>query len=109
MKYNLVDEPVFITSCKLIPSRWGGDVWSITFKGIKTQDDYHTYVDPQNTNFRNWDHIISVANLKGIVLTNLKLKNNKDQVNADSNPTIEAVVPQEELAQKLADYWEGTL
>lgn len=106
-KYKTVDEPVFITGCSLGPSKHGGDIWTIRFKGIKTQKDYHTYVDPANKNFRHWDHIISIANLKGIVITNTKLKNGDDQINADSKPHIEVITSQEDLANQLAEHWYG--
>ncbi len=109
MKYTKIDEPVFITYCREEPSRFGGYIWRLCFKGIKTQKDYHTYVDAANKNFRNWDHIITIANLKGIVLTNLRHQSSDGLVTADSIPEIEVVVSQEELADQLADYWYGNV
>jgi hypothetical protein len=51
---------------------------------------------------------MDAAERKGVVLTNIKLKDpEKLLVNADSMPTVEYVVSKEELAETLADYWDS--
>jgi len=108
MKYAKLEEPVFITSSELINSKHGYEVVEIKFKGIKTQTMYKTWVDPQFNNWSNWEHIIEIANSKGIVLSNLKYKDReKSTINADSEPRIEYVVTMEELSEVLSDYWHN--
>ena len=105
-KYQKLEEPVFITSCESRRSKHGGDIWEIHFKGIKTQQDFKTYTAPDYANWHNWSHIIPLTDRKGIVLSNLKLKD-VDLVNADSMPTVNYVVTKEELAECLAEFWDS--
>jgi len=108
MKYPKLEEPVFITSSELINSRHGYEVVEIKFKGIKTQKQYKTWIDPKFNNWSNWEHIIEIANVKGIVLSNLKYKDIVNAtINADSEPRIEYVVTMEELSQVLSEYWNN--
>ena len=108
-KYTIIDEPVFITSIEERKSYHGGTVYTIIFKGIKTQKDYKTYADPGNMNFRNWKQIITTFNGKGVVLdAGLKLKDDeKSIINADSVPEITYVVTKEELAKNIDEYWQS--
>ena len=105
-KYPKIQEPVFVTRCISRNSRYGGDIYEIHFKGVKTQTDYKTYCDPQNNNYRNWSWIIDANERKGIVLSNLKLKED-GLVNADSAPRAEYIVTKEELADCLAEFWDN--
>jgi hypothetical protein len=108
-KYPKLDEPVFITHCDMINSpRYGGEIYEIKFKGVKTQADYHTYADPQNLNWRNWEYITRIADRKGIVLSGCKLKDTETNlINADSQVEVAYVVTKEELADILAEYWSA--
>ena len=108
-KYQKLQEPVFIVSSELIHSHYsGGEVYEVHLMGIASQSNFKTYVDPANANWSHWEHIISRANSKGIVLTNCKLKDPaKGLINADSNVTIEYMVSKEELADILEDYWKS--
>jgi hypothetical protein len=107
-KYQKLDEPVFITNVELIGSKHGGEVYEVKLKGIKTQKDYKTYIDPLNNNFHHWEWIIEAGQRKGVVLSNAKLKDPvKGIVNADSQIRAEYVVTKEELADILADYWKS--
>ena len=105
-KYKLIEEPVFITRIEERGSRHGGHIYEVHFKGIKTQADYMTYIDPGMMNWRRWEHIISVGQRKGVVVSNLKLKD-EGLVNADSQVQINYVVTREELAEELAEYWKS--
>lgn len=106
-KYRQLNEPVFITRCELRGSKYGGDIWEIDLKTIRTKQDYKTYADPQNANWRTWEHIVQSAQDHGVVLSNLKVKDEeKSIVNADSTAKIEMVVLREVLAQELAQYWD---
>jgi len=105
-KYKKIEEPVFVTGVEPRGSRHGGDIYELHFKGIKTQNDYMTYIDPGMINWRKWEHIVDIGSRKGVVLSNLKLKD-EGLVNADSDVRINYVVTQQELAQVLADYWKS--
>ena len=107
-KYTIIEEPVFITDISTQPSKNStGDIYKITFKGIQSQEDYHTYVDPSYANYAHWRDIIKQHSAdKGQVLTRVKLKDDlKRLVNADSEPRLEYMVTRVELAEALAEYW----
>ena len=107
-KYTIIEEPVFITDISTQPSKNStGDIYKITFKGIQSQEDYHTYVDPSYANYAHWkDTIQHHDSGKGQVLTRVKLKDDlKRLVNADSIPCVEYRVTKEELAEALSEYW----
>jgi hypothetical protein len=57
------------------------------------------------------EHALIMAmlyNTKGIVLSNIKLKDvEKGVVNADCEPKLECVVTFEVLAELLGDYWDN--
>jgi hypothetical protein len=107
-KYQKLKEPVFVSRVEQRGSMYGGDIYEVDLTGIKSQSTYKTYVDPQNNNFRQWQGIMDAAERKGVVLTNIKLKDpEKLLVNADSMPTVEYVVSKEELAETLAEYWDS--
>lgn len=107
-KYTKLEEPVFVNRINLINSRHGGEVWELDVMGIKTQTKFKTYCDPQNVNWRNWEHIVDCAQRKGMVISNLKIKDEqKGIINADSDCRIEWVGPQEELATELEEYWRN--
>ena len=106
-KYTKLEEPVFITKCFERSSQHGGDIWEIHLKGVKSRIDYKTYADPANLNWRVWEHIVQSAQDSGVVLSNVKLKDDgKGIVNADSQVKIEMVVLPEILAQEIGDYWD---
>ena len=108
MKYEKLNEPVFVQSVTARPSKHGNEIWEIGVVGIKSQKNYRTYVDPYNANFRRWEHIVDVGERKGVVLNNLKFKDPvKGIVNADSQFTIEYIVTKEELATALAEFWDS--
>jgi hypothetical protein len=62
----------------------------ITMVGIHDRNEYTTYVDTPNHNYRNWQHIIQHPE-RGYVLRNLKIKTHRGRqlINADSKPLIE--------------------
>lgn len=107
-KYRKLNEPVFITKTlhKTNGSN-GSDYWEIEMKTIRTQEDYKTYADPSMANWRYWEQIVDAAQSKGVVMSNIKVKDeDKKIVNADSQVRVEYIVTREELAEVLADYWD---
>jgi hypothetical protein len=106
-QYQRLDEPVFINKINQINSQYGGEVWEVEAVGIRSQTKFKTYCDPRNVNWRVWEHIIECAQRKGMVISNLKMKDpQKGIINADSNCRIEWVGPREDLAQELDLYWK---
>ena len=108
-KYTIIDEPVFITEIQERRSIHGGNVHTAHLKGIKTQRDYKTYIDPGNMNYRHWSHLIPLGQTKGVVLgEGLKLKDEaKGIINADAIPEITYVVTKVELADIISEYWDN--
>jgi len=108
-KYTIIDEPVFITEIQERRSIHGGNVHTAHLKGVKTQKDYKTYIDPGNMNYRHWSHLIPLGQTKGVVLAEgLKLKDDaKGIINADSIPEITYVVTKVELADIIGEYWDN--
>ena len=109
-KYRKLNEPVFITKCEPRPSKYGNDIYKIDLRTITSQEDYTTYVDPMNANWRTWEHIVDAASTHGVVLSKCKIKDeDKRIINADSQVKIEHIVPKEMLAKELAEYWDKLL
>lgn len=108
MKYQKLNEPVFVARTELIGSRHGGDVWELTLTGIRSQKNYKTYCDPSNHNWQHWAGIVDVAQRKGVVLSGLKIKDpTKNLINADSSVRPEYIVPTEVLLEELEKYWKS--
>ena len=109
-KYRKLNEPVFITKCKSTQSKYGNNIYNINLRTITSQEDYITYADPQNANWRTWEHIVDAATTHGVVLSKCKIKDEEKRIiNADSQVKIEHIVPKEILAQELAEYWDKLL
>lgn len=107
-KYPPLKTPVFVTGCSTVNSRYGGEIHQLSFRDIVTGDDYSTWIDPQNANWSTWQHIIDCEPRRGIVLSNLKFKDqSQGLINADSDVKIEYIVTKDELADALADYWNA--
>lgn len=108
-KYTIIDEPVFIREIQERRSIHGGNVHTAHIKGIISQKDYKTYIDPGNMNYRHWQHLIPLGQTKGVVLAQgLKLKDDaKGIINADSIPEITYVVTKVELADIISEYWDN--
>lgn len=85
----------------------GTEYVKITFLGIKDRQEYHTYVDTPNHNYKNWEHIIRNPR-HGFVVRNLKTKTHKGKtlINADSKPIIDwEDVDDEEIMRQVAEIW----
>ena len=109
-KYRKLNEPVFITKCELRGSKYGNDIYEIHLRTLTSQEDYITYADPMNVNWRTWEHIVDAASTHGVVLSKCKVKDeDKRIINADSQVKIEHIVTKEDLAKELAEYWDKLL
>lgn len=90
-------------------SKYGNYITEIGVVGVLDRNEYVTYIDPNNNNHQNWQHILRHAE-HGFVLNNLKLKKLKDGrtvVNADSDPIIEWETDDpNEIWQDLKSIWE---
>lgn len=107
-KYQKLNEPVATISVELINSKYGGEVYEVKMVGIRSQNKYYTYADPNNVNWTHWSWIVDLAQRKGVVLTGCKLKDpTKGLINADSNVVPEYVVTKEELGDILEQYWQS--
>ena len=88
------------------PSRHGGYITEIKFISLKNGQEYHTYVDENNRNYKNWYEIVQHPQ-SGYVVNNLKLK--KDNlISADSRPRIQKVtVNQQDLETVIVEYLDN--
>ena len=88
------------------PSRHGGYVTEIKFISLKNGQEYNTYVDENNRNYKNWYEIVQHPE-SGYVVNNLKLK--KDRlISADSRPRIQKVtVNQQDLETVIVEYLDN--
>jgi hypothetical protein len=90
-------------------SKYGNYITEIGLVGVLDRNEYVTYVDANNNNHQNWQHILRHNN-HGFVLNNLKLKKLKDGrtvINADSDPIIEWETDDpNEIWQDLKSIWE---
>jgi len=76
------DKHLFVKNVSEISSRHGGHVFKIELIDLDTTEQYHTYADPNNFNYKHWEPIIKHQD-NGFIITNCKLKKD-DQVDADS-------------------------
>lgn len=101
-----LNEPAFISDITDIESKHGGMICRAKLVGIKTQREYVCYIDPSNRNFRRWETSIQAARTKGVVLNNLRWKDEtKNLIDADSRISVEVVVSKQELAEEMAEFW----
>ena len=85
----------------------GTEYVKITFLGIKDRQEYHTYVDTPNHNYKNWSHIINNPT-HGFVVRNLKTKTHKGKtlIDADSRPIIDwEDNDDDEIMRQVSEIW----
>lgn len=85
-------------------SKYGNKIYAITMVGAQDRFEYKTYIDPNNRNFKYWQHII--FNPKhGFVLKNCIVK--KDNlISADCPPLIAWETDKQELVlDELHSIW----
>ena len=73
-----------ITSIKPMPSKYGGTCYLVTFSNAN-RNSYHTWLSPDNHNFKNWDLVLKSG--EGTIVGNLKVKE-YNLINADSLPEV---------------------
>jgi len=69
----------------------GHPMTTITLVGTSDKQIYTTYIDSNNHNHSNWQHILN-SPTNGFILSNLRTKVHKEKllINADSKPVIAA-------------------
>jgi hypothetical protein len=103
-------------------SKYGGDITVITMANAQGQI-VHTYVDPNNKNYKFWKEIIDLQDKNfGVIVDNLKYKTKDGEIahrwvkhwnvsepliNADSKPKIVYTTDiQQEVIDRLAEVLE---
>jgi hypothetical protein len=110
-----MSQPYIVIKQSLEPSSFGGEMVRINLRGVKDRKYYVTYIVPGFKNHTQWTHII-INPESGFVLNNLTVKTKKGVVqtnkegdpiiDADSNPVIEAQLPDYDTAmQIIQEYW----
>lgn len=85
----------------------GTEYVKITFLGVKDRQEYVTYIDTPNHNYKNWTHIIQNPK-HGFVVRNLKTKTHKGKtlIDADSKPIIEIEDDDDvDIMRQVAEIW----
>ena len=96
----------YVVSQEDQPSRHGGYITEIKMINLRNGQEYHTYVDEKNRNYKYWYDIVQHP-LEGFVIRNLKQKNQKDPrlISADSRVKVEKQVrDQAELERTIVEY-----
>jgi len=102
-----LNEPAFISDINDIESKHGGMICRVKLVGVKTRQELTCYVDPGNRNFRRWETTIKAARTKGVVLNNLRWKDeSKNLIDADSRISVEVVTSKQDLAEQMAEFWK---
>lgn len=91
-------------------SRYNGKPYTeIEFVGINDQKIYKTYVQRNNFNGTQWGYILDKPKA-GFVLTfhnfKMKVKDDRQFIDADSVPKIEIEADKDELFRELEHYWQ---
>lgn len=100
-------QPYLVLSQRTIRSKsHGHPITEITLIGCSDRCQYKTYIDIQNKNYRNWQHIVNNPK-KGFALGNLIIKNSsKYLISADSELTIDIKSDRpEQLLSELYEIW----
>lgn len=88
------------------PSRHGGYITEIKMLNLRNGQEYHTYVDESNRNYKYWRDIVQHP-FEGYVIRNLKQKSQRDPglISADSRVKVEKQVrDQAELEKTIVEY-----
>lgn len=101
------ETPLLVDRVREFTSKHGGDVFEITLIDLEDAQEYHTYIDPKNHNFKHWAEIISHSD-DGFIITGLtvkKTKKAKNLLNADNKPEIEIRMSgKQELLKQIEEH-----
>ncbi len=97
-------QPYIVLKQHPITSKYGNRIYMITLVGAQDRLEYKTYIDPNNRNFKYWQHIIWNPD-HGFVLKNCIVK--KDNIiSADCRPIIAWETPSpEDVFDELYEIW----
>lgn len=98
-------QPYIVLQQRCITSKYGNKIYAITLVGALDRLEYVTYIDPNNRNFKYWQHIVFNPD-SGFVLKNCVIK--KDNlISADCRPTISWQTDnKEDVFEELVDIWQ---
>lgn len=103
-----ISQPYIIMKQSTKRSKHGGTYTKVDMVGVNDRQMYHTYIDPTNFNFKNWEHIVRNPE-NGFVIRGIKVKNSKEYlVSADSKPIIEWEHDEPEvILSQLKEIWDS--
>ena len=79
-------QPYIVLKQHPMKSKHGGIVYHITLVGAQDRLEYHTYIDPDNRNYKYWYRLVNSPN-DGFVIKNCQIKR-EGLISADSRITI---------------------
>ena len=79
-------QPYIVLRQHPMTSKHGGRVFHVTLVGAQDRLEYHTYIDPNNRNYKYWSRVVEHPS-NGFVIKGCQIK--KDElISADSRITI---------------------
>ena len=96
------DKHLFVNNVREFESKHGGNVFEIDLIDLDTTEQYHTYADPNNFNYKHWREITEHPD-NGFIVTNCRLKKGK-QIDADSAVEIEMNLSGQDAIRQIHDH-----
>ncbi len=98
-------QPYIVLKQHPITSKYGNRIYVITLVGALDRLEYVTYIDPNNRNFKYWQHIVFNSD-HGFVLKNCLVKK-ENLISADCRPIIawETDSP-DDVFEELVSIWQ---
>jgi len=83
-------------------------MFRLFFVGLKSKQDYKSFVEPINKNYSKWQQIIDAYDRgKGIVINNLTLKKVEDNlIDADSHIRLECLDDMDKVMTIINEWWQ---
>lgn len=98
-------QPYIVLKQHPMKSKHGGTVHHITLVGVLDRMQYHTYIDPDNRNYKYWYRLINNPQ-DGFVIKNCQIKRD-DLISADSRISIVWQTDNaNDIFDELYDIWQ---
>jgi hypothetical protein len=79
-------QPYIVLKQHPMTSKHGGKVFHVTLVGAQDRCEYHTYIDPNNRNYKYWARVVENPS-DGFVIRGCQIKK-EELISADSRITI---------------------
>ena len=79
-------QPYIVLKQHPMTSKHGGKIFHVTLVGAIDRMQYHTYIDPNNRNYKYWARVVENPD-NGFVIKGCQIKK-EDLISADSRITV---------------------